>query len=265
MALFWIVHEIDGERRVFIQEGSALIFARLDAAIAGFDDGVFVEAHMLDAKTAKKVPKKMIGRVVVAPRGQRAAGSHVVTRRPSDRGARLAGKAAGAFNVPAPRPERRASRRLLAWKILVARHRARSVRIPPAPSLACASRPLRRVLEGRRLWVPHRQLTRSGRGRHDRIAVRRRRRVAHRRRHGIAQRVLRGRDGGRRLSGVRHWVILRVIKPDLPAFVPAEPTSESSAITVLRRRLKPGFRVLWTNAAKCPRHPRQNFSCRPPD
>ena len=35
MALFWIVHEIDGERRIFIQE-----------------------AHMLDAKTARKVPKR---------------------------------------------------------------------------------------------------------------------------------------------------------------------------------------------------------------
>ena len=47
MALFWIVHEIDGERRIFIQEAHALIFARLKAAIAGFDDGEFVETHML--------------------------------------------------------------------------------------------------------------------------------------------------------------------------------------------------------------------------
>ena len=62
MALFWIVHEI--ERCVFIQEAGALIFARLKASIAGFDVGVFVETHMLDAKTAKKVPKKMIGRVL---------------------------------------------------------------------------------------------------------------------------------------------------------------------------------------------------------
>ena len=46
------------------QEAGALIFARLKASIAGFDAGVFVEAHMLDAKTARKVPKKMIGRVL---------------------------------------------------------------------------------------------------------------------------------------------------------------------------------------------------------
>ena len=43
MALFWIVHEIDGKRCVFIQEAGALIFARLKASIAGFDDGEFVE------------------------------------------------------------------------------------------------------------------------------------------------------------------------------------------------------------------------------
>ena len=64
MPLFWLVHEIDGERCIFIQEAGALIIARLKAAIAGFDDGVFVEAHMLDAKTARKVPKKMVGRAL---------------------------------------------------------------------------------------------------------------------------------------------------------------------------------------------------------
>ena len=63
MPLFWIVHEIDGERRVSIQEGSTLNFARLDAAITGLG-GDFVGGHMLDDKRAKKVPKKMIGRVL---------------------------------------------------------------------------------------------------------------------------------------------------------------------------------------------------------
>ena len=49
------MHEVDGERRVRIQEGNALIFARLNAVIDGFG-GTFVEAHALDAKTAKQIP-----------------------------------------------------------------------------------------------------------------------------------------------------------------------------------------------------------------
>lgn len=63
MALFWIVQEIEGERRVFIQEAGSLIFARLRAAIAGLG-GKFVEAHVLDDKRAQRVPKKMIGRAL---------------------------------------------------------------------------------------------------------------------------------------------------------------------------------------------------------
>ena len=47
MPLFWLVHDLNGERRIFIQEAGALIFARLKASIAGFDDGEFVETHML--------------------------------------------------------------------------------------------------------------------------------------------------------------------------------------------------------------------------
>ena len=63
MPLFWLVHEIDGKRRVVIQEASTLNFARLDAAITGLG-GHFVGGHMLDDKRATKVPKNMIGRVL---------------------------------------------------------------------------------------------------------------------------------------------------------------------------------------------------------
>jgi hypothetical protein len=49
MPLFWIVHEIDGARVVRIQQGGALIFARLNALIDDFG-GAFVEAHALDEK-----------------------------------------------------------------------------------------------------------------------------------------------------------------------------------------------------------------------
>ena len=48
---------------VRIQEGGALIFKRLNAMIDGFGSE-FVEAHALDAKTAKKIPKRMIGRAL---------------------------------------------------------------------------------------------------------------------------------------------------------------------------------------------------------
>ena len=64
MALFWIVHEFDGKRRIYIQEARSLFFARRRASRAGFDEGTFVEAHALDAKIAKKIPKAWIGRIL---------------------------------------------------------------------------------------------------------------------------------------------------------------------------------------------------------
>ena len=48
-----------------IREDSTLIFAKVKAAIYGFG-GTFVEAHQLDASTARKVPRKMIGRALTA-------------------------------------------------------------------------------------------------------------------------------------------------------------------------------------------------------
>lgn len=65
MPLFWIVHEIDGKPTVFIQDASTLLYARLAAARAGFDAPAnFVEAHKLDSKMEKKVPKNMRGRAL---------------------------------------------------------------------------------------------------------------------------------------------------------------------------------------------------------
>ena len=65
MPLFWIVHDIDGERRVMIREAGAMIFARLEASMAKLG-GKFIEAHQLDERTARKVPRKMIGRALTA-------------------------------------------------------------------------------------------------------------------------------------------------------------------------------------------------------
>lgn len=63
MALFWLAHEVDGVRVVRIEEGGALIFARLNALIDGFG-GRFVGAHPLDGPTAQKISKAMVGRTL---------------------------------------------------------------------------------------------------------------------------------------------------------------------------------------------------------
>ena len=72
MALFWIAKTIDGERRYYIQEADWPIFAMLRAAIAGFP-GQPEETIELDAKTARKVPKKMIGRIAGGAEGEAIA------------------------------------------------------------------------------------------------------------------------------------------------------------------------------------------------
>lgn len=51
--------------RAVIREDTSLVFAKVKAAIDGFG-GTFVEAHQLDVKTAKKIPKKMIGRMLTS-------------------------------------------------------------------------------------------------------------------------------------------------------------------------------------------------------
>lgn len=91
MALFWIVQEIEGERRVFIQEAGSLIFARLRAAIAGLG-GKFVEAHVLDDKRAQRVPKNNDRACVVRSRSLCAARPYRMIRntRASDRDDRVA-------------------------------------------------------------------------------------------------------------------------------------------------------------------------------
>jgi hypothetical protein len=65
MPLFWIVHRVAGEPRVYITEASAEIYSRLAGAIAGIlNPADFMEMHALEDKTARKVPKKMKGRLL---------------------------------------------------------------------------------------------------------------------------------------------------------------------------------------------------------
>jgi hypothetical protein len=63
MPLFWIVHSHNGQARVFLQEGAHMTFARIKASVTGHE-GEFVEAHELDKKLERKIPKKMRGRVL---------------------------------------------------------------------------------------------------------------------------------------------------------------------------------------------------------
>jgi hypothetical protein len=60
---FWLVFKNGRDLSVIIQPAGAIIAARMRALLAGVE-GEFQEGHELDAKTAKKVPKGMIGRVL---------------------------------------------------------------------------------------------------------------------------------------------------------------------------------------------------------
>ena len=51
---------------VVLQPGYSLIDARVKAAIAKLEPGEFTEGHQLDAKMAKRIPKKAIGRCLSA-------------------------------------------------------------------------------------------------------------------------------------------------------------------------------------------------------
>ncbi len=64
MALFWVAKIENGETTYFLQEASTQLYASLRASIAG-QKGKPVESIELEDKTARKVPKKMIGRVLL--------------------------------------------------------------------------------------------------------------------------------------------------------------------------------------------------------
>lgn len=62
MFLYWLVYSTDDDIAVVVLPASALVYARLEAAKLGLDEGTFIEGHQLDAKLSMRVPKKMIGR-----------------------------------------------------------------------------------------------------------------------------------------------------------------------------------------------------------
>ncbi len=59
--LYWLVYGKGNDITLFIQPASTIVYARLKAAIAGID-GEYKEGYELDAKMARKVPKKQIGK-----------------------------------------------------------------------------------------------------------------------------------------------------------------------------------------------------------
>jgi hypothetical protein len=63
VTLFWLVFHEGKNKSVIIQPAGSIIAARMRALLAGIK-GEFQEGHELDPKTAKKVPKGMIGRVL---------------------------------------------------------------------------------------------------------------------------------------------------------------------------------------------------------
>jgi hypothetical protein len=62
-SLWWLVFSDAKAISVIIQPADHIIEARMRAMLADVP-GKFQEGHELDAKTAKKVPKGMIGRVL---------------------------------------------------------------------------------------------------------------------------------------------------------------------------------------------------------
>lgn len=65
MALWWLVYNTPKGPSVRIQEAFDFSMARLKAAMAGAPDD-FKEGHVLDARTARKVPKAMVDRMLSA-------------------------------------------------------------------------------------------------------------------------------------------------------------------------------------------------------
>jgi hypothetical protein len=62
MPLYWLCYHHNNQISVVIEPGASCIHARMRAALANLDEGEFTEGHELDRKTAKQVPKAMIGR-----------------------------------------------------------------------------------------------------------------------------------------------------------------------------------------------------------
>lgn len=64
MPLFWIVRNVDGERQVYIREDTLAIYACVRGEMDGTLKGGHVESHMLDDRTANRIPKRSRNRML---------------------------------------------------------------------------------------------------------------------------------------------------------------------------------------------------------
>jgi hypothetical protein len=62
MSVFWLSYRVNNRRCVVIQPAISLVGARMKSALSVVDDHGFRDGHELDEKTAKRIPKEMIGR-----------------------------------------------------------------------------------------------------------------------------------------------------------------------------------------------------------
>ena len=62
MSLWWLCFQSDKGICVVLQPAPSLVHARVVAGINKIEPGDFTEGHQLDAKTARKIPKTLIGK-----------------------------------------------------------------------------------------------------------------------------------------------------------------------------------------------------------
>jgi hypothetical protein len=67
--LYWIVHELGGQRSIFVAEASSVMYARLQACRAGHA-GKFIEARELDRQTARQMPSDVVGQTLNATKAR---------------------------------------------------------------------------------------------------------------------------------------------------------------------------------------------------
>jgi hypothetical protein len=68
--LFWLTFKTNRRKEVFIAEAGSLGLARMKAGVRG-QKGEFQEGHQIDSKTAKRIPKQMIGRTLSREEAER--------------------------------------------------------------------------------------------------------------------------------------------------------------------------------------------------